>query len=340
MFKISKTLLIILFLLSVQNVVSDDQVFSEHATIAPLAEKSLLLASDQHDSLTVVIGERGHVLYSYDTKAWIQAIVETKATLTNIFMFDDQTGWTVGHDAVILKTSDGAKTWQKVFSAVYEEAPLLDVFFKDALNGFVIGAYGLMYITKNGGSSWQKYEMELIDIESKEVSDNEDIPEFTEVYDLHLNAISHTGDQRYYIAAEAGHILRSDDDGKTWLDLSSPYHGSFFGVLPTSFNEVLVYGLRGHLYRSSDAGHSWEQIESHTKEMLTDAAILSNGDIVVTGLGGTLLLSKDNGMSFSKVNLNQRYGISAVLENNDGSLLLSSDAGIQLIPVNKFSPGT
>ena len=307
--------------------ISNAFAVDDYSAITPLAKQSLLLASDRYDSLIVAIGERGHVLYSRDDgKTWIQAVVETKSTLTNIFMLDENTGWAVGHDAVILKTSDGAKTWGKVFSDINEEAPLLDVFFKDASNGIVIGAYSLMYVTSDGGLSWQKTELNL-----SSNNEDQDSPEYTDVYDLHLNAIAHAGEKRFYIAAEAGHILRSDDEGKSWTVLPSPYRGSFFGVLPLSFNEVLAYGLRGHLYRSSDAGKAWEQIETASKEMLTEAAVLSNGDIIVVGLAGTLLLSKDNGRSFSIIDLHHRHSLSAVLETEDGSILLTGDAGVQLL---------
>ncbi len=337
MFKLSKFLFLFLFLCTTQKSISEEQGFSDQSTFSPLAEKSLLLQSDRYDSLIVVVGERGHILYSINNKDWTQALVETRLTLTNVFMLDEKTGWAVGHDAVILKTTDGAKTWKKIFSDIDEEAPLLDLFFKDALNGIAIGAYSLIYVTKDGGLSWQREELNLSD--NNETNQDDDSSEYTDVYDLHLNDITYAGDKRFYIAAEAGHILRSDDGGISWIDLLSPYQGSFFGTLSLSFDEVLAYGLRGHLSRSSDAGSSWEQIETNCKEMLTDAIRLSNGDIVVIGLAGTLLLSQDNGESFSNINLHHRHGLSSILEKEEGSILLTGDAGIEILSKDKFISG-
>jgi photosystem II stability/assembly factor-like uncharacterized protein len=329
---ISLVIVMILLVVSVQT----REVHADDASMmAKLADKSMLLDGFIIDGLMTVIGERGHVLISSDGKNWQQVIVPTRATLTGVYFYDKQNGWVVGHDAIILKTSDGAKTWKKVFSDIKEEAPLLDLFFKDSLNGIAIGAYSLMYTTTDGGSSWKKIELNLID--TNDISEELVTSEFTDVYDLHLNAIAYAGEQRFYIAAEAGHIFRSDDDGKTWLDLPSPYQGSFFGVLPLSFNNVLVYGLRGHLYLSSDAGNSWQQIDSATKEMLTDAKLLSNGDIIITGLAGILLLSKDNGRTFSNINLHHRNSLSAIEETEDGSILLTGDAGIQILPIEKVT---
>ncbi len=327
MFKHLKIVFPFLFLFVVQSAIADKQRLIEHSIISPLAEKSLLLQSDRYSSLSVVVGERGHILYSNNNKDWVQADVETRQTLTNVFMLNEKTGWAVGHEAIILKTNDGAKSWQKVFSDINQETPLLDLFFKDELHGIAIGAYALMYETNDGGISWQKKGLNFSNNNVETRS-----PDFSDVFDFHLNDIAYAGKHRFYIASEAGHILRSDDNGKSWVDLPSPYQGSFFGVLPLSLNDVLAYGLRGHLYRSTDAGNSWERIEIKSKHMLTDAAVLANGNIVVVGLAGTMLLSKDNGETFSIINLNHRHSMSSVLETENGSVLLTGDAGVEFVP--------
>jgi photosystem II stability/assembly factor-like uncharacterized protein len=322
MSNICKIIFHFLVLYLTQNAFSEEQ-----SIISPLVNQSLLLASDQSELLIVIVGERGHIVYSHNDE-WIQATVPTKQTLTNVYMLDKKTGWAVGHDAVILKTVDGAKTWRKVFSDIKEEAPLLDLYFSDASNGIAIGAYSMMYVTSDGGVSWQKRD---ILIENNRGNENSDTSISTDVYDLHLNDIAYAGEKRFYIAAEAGHLLRTDDSGKTWQDLPSPYQGSFFGVLPLTINDLLAYGLRGHLYRSSDAGNSWQKIETSSKEMLTDAEVLSNGNIIVTGLSGTLLISKDDGLTFSNVSLGHRHGLSSVLETKSGSIILTGDAGIHIL---------
>lgn len=334
MLKFINLILLIIILPFSQKVFSGENKLTEQAIHSPLSKESLLLASDQYGFLSIVVGERGHILYSYDAKSWVQADVDTKATLTNVFMFDDKVAWAVGHDAVILKTIDGAKTWQKVFSNKDEEAPLLDIYFKDALHGIAIGAYGLMLVTSDGGTHWQKRG--LIISNHSDVEINKTRPESTGIYDLHLNAIIGDKQQRLYLAAEAGHIFRSDDGGITWEALPSPYRGSFFGLLSLSLDELIVYGLRGHLYRSSDAGFTWKQLETHSTEMLTDAVKLRNGDIVITGLGGTLLSSKDNGSTFSILNLNNRYSLSSIIETKEGELVIVGDMGIEVLSSKYF----
>ena len=120
-----------------------------------LAAASLLLDGSAAGSRLVVVGERGHILYSDNKGAtWAQAQVPVQVMLTAVRMLDEQTGWAVGHDAVILRTRDGGGTWQLVHYAPQAQLPLLDVWFRDADNGFAVGAFGTFLASADGGDTW------------------------------------------------------------------------------------------------------------------------------------------------------------------------------------------
>ena len=286
---------------------------AEAGADAPLPARLLLLDGAIAGSRLIVVGERGHILVSSDDGAnWKQARVPTRVMLTAIYMHDAETGWAVGHDAVILRTIDGGETWTKVHEAPEEELPLLDVWFRDGQRGFAIGAYGYALATDDGGETWTPHVI------------SED--------DFHLNALvpasdRETGSERLYIAAEAGIIYRSDDGGETWRELSSPYAGSWFGGLALDENQVLLAGLRGHLFRSEDGGASWTEIPTGTQATLTGAVFHPSNVIVVTGLEGSVLTSRDGGRSVSSRNLQTREGISSSLPLPDGATLLIGEFG-------------
>ena len=291
----------------------------EYATIAPLAKQSLLLSAASSKSLVVVVGERGHILYSADGVNWHQARVASRATLTSVFMLDDSIGWAAGHDAIILKTEDGAKNWTKVHSNIELDAPLLDLWFFDANHGIAIGAYGLYLLTQDGGSSWR--QLAFADLLGTDGA--------TEgFFDFHLHDIAGSDEGVLYIAAEAGNIFQSFDQGATWSAISSPYDGSFFGVLPARADTLLVFGLRGHLYRSTDAGVNWNKIDINTTERLTAGLGLADG-IVISATGGRYLLSRDNGATFQSRSLEQRQGIAAISTVADDGLVLVGEFGVK-----------
>lgn len=288
----------------------------ESAEKMPLVSRSLLLDGVMLPTGRIVaVGERGHIIYSDDQgQNWLQAEVPTRTTLTTVFFHDAKTGWAAGHDAVILITRDGAKTWEKVYDAPEEEKPLLDLWCLEGRNGFAIGAYGFFLRTYDWGKTWQP------------VTIIED--------DRHLNQVRANPNGLFFIAAEKGLALRSVDSGATWQDISAPYEGSFFGILPLDNDTVLLFGLRGHVFRSEDVGDSWVKIETGTEAMLNAGAELSDGKIVIAGLEGMLLVSRDTGLSFSLYPQKDRKGISAIVPTRDNHLLLIGEGGTKKIPMD------
>lgn len=294
--------------------VAQTQAKPESSIIAPLAPKSLLLDAARAGNTFVAVGERGHVVLSSDGgNTWRQAQIPTRALLTAVTFADAKNGWAVGHDSVILHTGDGGSTWTLQRSAPEEETPYLDVWFADAKRGFAIGAYGACSKTDDGGATWVDHP----------VSDE----------DFHLNQIARSSNGKLYIAAEAGNVFRSDDDGETWTPLTLPYDGSFFGVLPLEGDTVLVFGLRGHLLRSEDAGATWRAIETGTLSMLNGGTQLADGRIVIGGLGGVLLVSSDGGRTFQLKQQSTRAGIQTVVAAGN-TLLLAGEAGVKMLPLS------
>ncbi len=308
----------------------------EYSEIAPLATRSLLLDAAPAGARMVVVGERGHVLLSDDQgETWRQARVPTRATLTSVYFHDAKLGWAVGHDEVILLSDDGGENWTRTHAAPEKEQPLLDVRFKDAEAGFAFGAYGTILASRDGGRSWMPHAFDPKPLvpqtkPAAQSADDEFIDE-SAANDMHLNAVARAADGKLYLAAESGHLLRSDDDGASWLELPSPYEGSFFGVLPLDGATVLAFGLRGHLFRSEDAGMTWRQIETSTHAMLTNGLRLDQQTVVITALAGTLLVSRDGGSTFNLEQQADRKGIAAALPAGNGRLLTVGEGGIKVI---------
>jgi photosystem II stability/assembly factor-like uncharacterized protein len=299
--------------------------------LAPLATKSLLLALAVAGDGLVAVGERGHVLRSTDHgRSWTQsAAVPTRAMLTGVCFEDARRGWAVGHDEIILATADGGATWTRAHFAPESQQPLLDVACGPDGHAIAVGAYGSVYTTSDGvGWSARKLGAQPLVPAKAPVAAaaGETAP------DYHLNRIARLG-QRLYIAAEAGHLYRSDDGGATWLELPSPYEGSFYGLLALDADSVLAFGLRGRLFRSRDAGRTWQPLDSHTVAMLTDAARLADGTLVVVGLSGVVLVSRDAGETFALQQQPNRKGLAAVAAGEGSRVVVAGEGGVRLVDI-------
>lgn len=284
-----------------------------HAWQAPLARRSLLLAIDKTSDTLYVVGERGHILRRQkNISEWEQAQVPTQVLLTAITMQNEQNGWAVGHDAVILETSDGGVSWSKRFEAPEEEKPLMDVRFRDADHGIAIGAYGYYLHTSDHGKTWQA---RLIN----------------EEHDFHLNALSDRLEGNLYIAAEFGYVYRSSDQGKTWATLNPPYEGSFFDVVSLGGGTVVVVGLRGHAFVSHDSGDTWEPMETGTEVSLNSVIQLENGRILIAGHAGMLLLSDPKLEKLYPYRFADRKALSDMLETTGNRIEIVGEAGVKSV---------
>lgn len=298
------------------------------ALIEPLAARSLLLDVARAGDRLVAVGERGHVLLSDDEGGnWRQAkSVPMRTMLTAVWFADAQRGWAVGHDELILNTTDGGETWTRSHYAPESQQPLLDVWFADAERGLAVGAYGAYYSTTDGGRTWSGRKFEAAPAPGAPPPGPDD--EFEP--DYHLNRIAGAGG-RLWIAAEAGHLYRSDDGGETWRTLVSPYNGSWFGLLPLSADSLLAFGLRGHLFRSDDGGASWRALDSGVTAMLTDGVRLEDGSLALVGLSGAVLRSSDGGDTWTLTQQDDRKGLSAVVAGPDGALVIVGERGTRTV---------
>lgn len=283
-----------------------------HAGAVPTDRLHALLldAAVAADNAIVAVGERGIIVRSVDSGVtWQQQDSRTNTTLTAVaFAADGLHGWAVGHDASILATTDGGRSWRQVYQGANLEESFLDLAVVAPDQIIVIGAYGQYLESHDSGLSWQPGA----------VTDD----------DSHLNRITIGPGGTLYIAGERGTLLRSEDMGRTWVNIASPYDGSFFGVLPLSATELLAHGLRGRIYHSTDNGDTWEQASNDKPALLATACRLSSGAIVLAGQSRAFLVSHDGGHTFSPWPLPQTHAVAHLLIAPDGRLLAFGEDGV------------
>lgn len=310
------------------------------SVLAPLAEKSLLLdiTSVQQKKL-VAVGERGHILLSVDGNSWQQVSVPTQVTLTSVFFINDLVGWAVGHDATILKTTNGGNNWTLQYTNPALEKPLLDVVFQDPFHGVAVGAYGQLLRTIDGGKTWlSEFHEEFLSEEDKsfleelKVDDEEAYFDERESILPHFNRIISDG-RTTYLVGEIGLIAKSNDLGLTWLKFDEIYRGSFFDLSRTHEGNLLVAGLRGHVFRSLKNGTPWVESKTDTTSLLNSIVLTDEGRIFILGNNGVILESHDDGHSFVlKMQPDGKSLIAGVWFNN--RIVAVSDVGIKNIFMN------
>ena len=299
------------------------------AEIMPKAPESLLLDITRAGEKLFVVGERGHVLVSPDGKSFEQKPTPVRATLNAVDFVGADKGWAVGHDAAIIATTDGGETWTLQYWGPELEKPLLDVAFLDDQRGFAVGAYGLFLRTSNGGVSWETVENEVT------------------LDEWHFTGIARLNDGALLISGEAGGMAMSRDDGDSWVQLESPYEGSYFGVLPWGEAGALLFGLRGNVYMTNalpaldaveevegaaaDADMEmptaeWQRIETGTVQSFMGGSALPTGGAVLVGVNG-VVLTLDPAGNATLIKNPVTLGYSAVISMGGKDILVAGEGG-------------
>jgi len=333
------------------------------------AHLGLLLDVTDAEERLVAVGAHGHIIYSDNQGVtWAQGNVPVTSTLTSVDFAGAQQGWAVGHDGVILASTDGGQSWAKQFDGYEANSAILD----SARQFLTVAEERLQTAEESGDDMVIDQAMIALEDAQFAMQDAEydlqtgSTKPFLDVYfwdaangiavgaygmafstdnggeswqelasalpnpnRLHLNAITPVGETSLVITGEMGLMLRSDDMGESWVSQNAPYDGSLFGLLDRGSYQLL-FALRGHLYRSDDDGVSWYKLKTDSEQTLLGGYNSDYGTVLV-GNGGALLTLTSRFEEPSATTIKGRKGIAAIHRVSSGQYVMVGEAGVQLV---------
>ena len=323
-------------------------VLTSPATHVAAPAKAVLIGSARAGDRVVAVGERGVIVFSDDNgQSWQQASVPVSVSLVAVQFVDARRGWAVGHFGVVLSTVDGGENWSLQLTGAEAaeieltaaqgakasasdadlaelrmanaerlvadgpDKPFLALHFVDANRGVVAGAYGILFATQDGGTTWRSL-----------------IGQAENPSAVHIYAIAQK-DQHWFLVGEQGYLARSTDDGQTFMQLESPYSGSFFTAIVRADGELLVAGLKGRAYTSIDDGESFQELKGAAASSFGSSIQMANGAVLLANQAGGLFVSS-MGKDDTLTTLGKPLGlpVSSIVETADGGLVASGFAGI------------
>lgn len=218
-------------------------------------------------------------------------------TFKAIRFADLRHGWAVGGDGLVIRTSDGGKSWEMQKSPT--KADLETVHFVNSEVGYAGGTRALLdritrevtgsleiLCTKTGGETWRQCYKE-----------NKPISVFQITSTSESTAFAITGGNR---------LLRTDDQGKSWQTIPLPVKYVFSIAFAPNGIGWLV-GNQGAFLRSDDGGMTWQRPPSLNQDFASKdweaVAFNTEGFGIAVGENSTLALTTDNGVTWELQNL-------------------------------------
>ena len=315
------------------------RVSSLKQAVAVLSDKSkgstMKLAMALGLSVAMMGGASVSMAQAPDTANLKPAVLSLKAS-TSLLIDVDKAG-----DRLVAVGSRGHVVYSDNLGGSWIQAPvpvrqlLTAVDFIDDKRGWAVGHDSLVLHTNDAGETWTvQYRDPEIEVEDDEGFGYLEKP-LMDVWFRDAN----TG-----IAVGAyGLMLRTDDGGKTWEDVSyvvdneDGFH--YNAITEVKGAGLFLVGEMGTMYRSTDYGDTWETLEDlpYDGSLFGVSGTGDVGGVVAWGLRGNVFRSNDFGDNWRQVRLNTPRGtpVTATLAGGqlaaDGRLILVGVGGVVAI---------
>ncbi len=223
------------------------------------------------------------------------------AIIYDIDFIDENTGWLVGNNGMIVKTTDGGESWLSQISGT--GLHLFGVDFINSQIGWAVGNSGLILKTTNGGDRW------ISQTSGQSVA----------LYDINF-----VNDQLGLIVGASGRILRTTNGGTNWSSISSGTTQTLRELQFVDNLNALTVGAGGTILRTTNGGISWSSQlpPAGITSYLRAVCFIDNQNGWIVGDGLVILKTTNGG-----VNWVQQYAPSGVENTLRGVSFINLQTG-------------
>jgi photosystem II stability/assembly factor-like uncharacterized protein len=239
----------------------------------------------------------GKVLKTTDTgKSWTQ-ILSSYNNFLKIQFVDNQNGYIIGHDDLVLKTNDGGNNWTLKRTGNSDD-DLVTIFAKNRDTVFVAGpddidnndSTNYINYTYNGGNSWSRRSLN-----SKQT----------------LSSINMWNKSRGFICLSKGGLLQTDNGFLNYNQNNSlSIRIKDSKIIKDSL--IIIVGDSGKIARSTNYGKTFNLISSSITEDLAGVHFANDSFGMACGAKGTILFTQNSGASWTKMTTNTQLNFSKI----------------------------
>ena len=340
------------------------------STITDRAQATPMMSLARAGDRVIAVGSRGHVLYSDDDGVtWTQTLSPVRTTLTSVTFIDSKVGWAVGHDTVVLRSTDGGLSWERQLDG--REANRIRkkslIKLKKQLKADAASAGDTE--TRGGQEKEVKQISRLLEEVERDLKIGPHKPLLSIAFGsrdrgiavgsnglvmgttdggnnwedwsarldnldlLHFYDAEVLGVDGFLVVGEAGEIHRSEDGGATWSRLKSPTDASLLGVVASpDVRAIYAFGMGGRVYWTTDRGESWQPMHTAATGILQGGSLDARGRLLVVG-AERAVLQQPSGELPALVPVSIRgfsTNTSILPQKQSNGFILAGDGGVQV----------
>lgn len=206
---------------------------------------------------------------------------QTSGTLNNLFsvyFLNVDTGYAVGGDGTIIKTTNAGNNWSLLSSCTPNA--LFSVYFIDADTGYAAGYDGTIIKTTNAGLSWFSLTSGTL---------------------AYLNKVFFTDAATGYIVGDSGKVLKTINAGASWAPLNTGTMENLYSVYFTDSNTAYAVGSNKTIIKTTNAGSTWTVLSGGMGIQLYSVYFTDTNTGYVVGQNSVLLKTIDAGNTWTQL---------------------------------------
>ncbi len=221
-------------------------------------------------------------------KNWTFTEVAGTTFIQSLDFIDEDTGWIVGFQGMIMKTTNAGEDWTTQTTGVPH-----DIWEVQAINKNLIFAAGrntatekgMFFITTNGGEDWQ----------TEEILDQ-------------LTSVGCIDESKWFAGGENGKLFYTDDAGETWTNKVIKSGTDIMEIKFLDQNNGFLmcydsddpYSPNSYIYKTEDGGENWELSFQTNSKKLYSIAFSSLFHGIACGADGVIYMYDDEPAQISE----------------------------------------
>jgi photosystem II stability/assembly factor-like uncharacterized protein len=292
---------------------------------------------------------------------WTQLASGTTKTLRGVFSVSASMSIIVGHDGLVLGTTNGGMLWSTGNANTTDNLNKVFVYGLALPIIATVGNNGTMRASSNVGVSWNTWTPGTTqDIMDLFVHDPTVGTTITAVGGNGVILFSNNGGANWglqlaptsdrlngvffrdllngTIVGNSGKILSSTNGGSTWTPVTSGVSTDLNHVFFTSMNDGWLVGDGGLIMKTTDGGATWSSVTSPTTQNLNRLSFSDGSNGTAVGAAGMIIRTTDGGATWAIQNSGVSTELLSVFFVDANNGMAVGNSGVILRTTNGGTP--